>query len=119
MRQTFYSIILNRVYLNVSFMFLESQYRAPQEDSLTIVRGQVGSYPNLLLEVPAAKTAAFVEQIQALKAGDDSWRKFVDAWGVRRRSPEFWTQFDWFNAQQRSEEPIEGGVLDLNRYLND
>jgi hypothetical protein len=37
---------------------------------------------------------------------------------LRRSSPDFRANADWFNAHQLLEDPIEGGVLDLSRYLS-
>jgi len=100
-------------------MFQEEKFRLPQDDTLGIVRGHVGSYPNLFLVVPPGKLAAFAEQLGALEPGNQSWAAFLDAFGVRRRSNDFWTHADWFAARQVVDEPIDGGLLDLSRYLND
>ena len=114
-----YSIIRNRGHANVAFMFQEEKFRRPAEDTLGIVRGHLGSYPNLFLVVPPQKLGAFVQQLSALNGGDQSWAAFLDEFGVRRRSPDFWTHADWFAARQVRDEPIDGGLLDLSRYLND
>ncbi len=114
-----YSIIRNRAHANVAFMFREETFRIPGDDTLGIIRGNIGSYPNLFLIVPPGRLPAFVEQLAALKPGNDSWAAFLDAFGVRRRSREFWTHADWFAARLLRDEPIDGGLLDLSRYLND
>ncbi len=114
-----FTIVRNRSHANVAFMFQENRFQLPAEDTLGIVRGHLGSYPNLFLVVPADRLGAFVEQLGALKQGDTSWAAFLDAFGVRRRSKDFWTQADWFADRQVRDEPIDGGLLDLSRYLND
>ena len=114
-----FSIIRNRAHANVAFMFQEDAFMLPSDDTLGIIRGHVGSYPNLFLVIPPGQLPAFVEQLGALKAGDQSWAAFLDAFGVRRRARDFWTHSDWFAASQLREEPIDGGLLDLSRYLND
>lgn len=112
------SLVRNKAHLNVAFMFLEDTFRVPEEDTLGIVRGVVGSYPNLYLEVPRDERAAFVAHVKSLKAGDTSWQTFIDAYGVRRSAPAFWATADWFTAHQLKEDPIEGGLFDLSRYLS-
>jgi hypothetical protein len=113
-----FSFARHKAHLNVAFMFLEETYRAPDEDTLGIVRGFIGSYPNLYLEVPPGKLEQFAAQVRSLQAGDDSWSRLIDAYGVRRSSPDFWVNADWFNAHQLLEDPIEGGLLDLSRYIS-
>ncbi len=114
-----YSIIRNRAHANVAFMFAEDRYRLPDDDTLGIVRGPIGSYPNLFLVVKPEQLTAFIEQLGKLRVGDDSWPAFLDAYGVRRRSKDFWTHADWFAQRAVRDEPIDGGLLDLSRYLND
>jgi hypothetical protein len=113
-----YSLIRNKAHLNVAFMVLEDAYRAPDEDSLSIVRGIVGSYPNLFLVVPPGKLDEFAAQMKGVRGDDDSWPKLLDRYGVRRSAKGFWSTADWFSAQLLREEPIEGGLLDLSRYLS-
>jgi hypothetical protein len=114
-----YSLVRDRAHLNVAFLFLEKQYLAPEEDRLQIVRGMIGSYPNMMLVVPPAELERFAAELRALRTDDDSWKKFLDAWGVRRGSKDFWSRFDWFSARALADAPVEGGILDLNRYSND
>ena len=42
----------------------------------------------------------------------------VERWGIRRTSPRFWEFFDRVHADFRRREPIDAGLLDLNRYEN-
>lgn len=112
-----FSLVRNKAHLNVAYMFLEDAFRAPNEDTLGIVRGYVGSYPNLFLVVPPGKLGSFAEQVKSLRANDDSWSRFLDTYGVRRGAQGFWANADWFSAHELLEEPIEGGLLDLSRYV--
>ncbi len=112
-----FSIARHKAHLNVAFMVLEDKFLVPAEDTLGIVRGTVGSYPNLFLVVPPGGLEAFTAKLAAVRPDDDSWADFLRAYGVRRDSKDFWAQADWFNAQATRESPIEGGLLDLSRYL--
>jgi len=42
----------------------------------------------------------------------------VQRWGIRRSHPEFWRYFHDLSAHIRETEPVEAGVLDMNRYQN-
>ena len=52
--------------------------RFPADDTLTVVRGHFGSYPNFFFEVDAAQIAAFVDELLALRS-DADLERFVDA----------------------------------------
>ncbi len=114
-----FSIIRNRGHANLAFMFKEEKYRIPGEDTIGVVRGQIGSYPNLFLVIPPGKLAHFVERLAALQPAGDTWKRFLDDFGVRRSAKDFWEHADWFNGRQVKDEPIDGGLLDLSRYLPD
>jgi hypothetical protein len=36
--------------------------------------------------------------------------------GVNRADPRFWDVYDWFQQRSAEDEPVEGGLFDLNRY---
>ena len=46
------------------------------------------------------------------------FEKVADRWGVRRSNPQFWFYFHDLDAYLRETEPVEAGVLDMNRYEN-
>jgi Fatty acid cis/trans isomerase (CTI) len=111
-----YSIVRNKAHLNVSFVFLESEYRVPAEDTLHVVRGFAGSYPNLFFVVPRGELASFVEAVRAVRPGDQSFAALVARHGVSRRSARFWPIIDGLNDTFMHEVPIDSGWLDLSRY---
>ncbi|MBP9614627.1 MAG: fatty acid cis/trans isomerase, partial [Thiopseudomonas sp.] len=39
-------------------------------------------------------------------------------WGIRRTHPQFWQHFHDLSEHIREREPLEAGVLDMNRYEN-
>ena len=53
---------------------------------------------------------------QARSAGE--FERIVQRWGVRRSDPRFWSLFHDLSAHIRGREPVEAGVLDMNRYQN-
>ncbi|MOA47042.1 Fatty acid cis/trans isomerase (CTI) [compost metagenome] len=44
--------------------------------------------------------------------------RVVERWGIRRSNPQFWSYFHDLDAYLRETEPVEEGVLDMNRYEN-
>jgi hypothetical protein len=81
------------------------------------VRAFSGSYPNFFFSVEYKDVEAFVRQATSVQSAED-YQLFVARFGVRRTATNFWEQADWFQARHLAEQPLEGGVLDLNRYEN-
>jgi hypothetical protein len=112
-----YTIIHNSAYLNNTQLFREEQRRLPVEDYLTVVKGFIGSYPNMFFQMPEDQLEDFVTAIEAVKTEAD-YSQLVDIYGVRRTAPWFWKLSDSFHDDYQRRVPIEAGVFDLNRYEN-
>ena len=87
------------------------------DDTLTVVRGHFGSYPNFLFEVEADDVDDFVDELSALRS-DADLEKFAGRYGVRRSSKHFWETVDWLHADLRRRDPTQAGLYDLDRYGN-
>jgi hypothetical protein len=112
-----YTIIHNDAYLNNTQLFQEDKRRLPVEDYLTIVKGFIGSYPNVFFQMPESQLDEFVSAIEAVH-NDEDYAQLVSTYGVRRRAPWFWKLSDDFYDYYRQHDPVEAGLFDLNRYEN-
>lgn len=112
-----YTIIHNSAFLNNTQLFQEERRRLPVEDTLTVVKGFIGSYPNMFFQMPEDQLSDFVAAIEALKSEVD-YARIVDIYGVRRTAPWFWKLSDSFYDYYQQNIPIEAGIFDLNRYEN-
>ncbi len=112
-----YSLVHNDAHTNVAFMFGEEKRRLPEDDTVTVVRGHFGSYPNFFFEVPAEQIGAFVDALRGLSS-DADLEQFSGRFGVRRTDPRFWATSDWLREDLRRENPTESGLYDLGRYGN-
>ncbi|CAA9891257.1 Fatty acid cis/trans isomerase [Candidatus Methylobacter favarea] len=112
-----YTLIRNKKLLNVSFIFGENLRREPEQDTLTVVPGFLGSYPNIFLAVQKEQLAPFIEQLQHAKTNADL-DKFYSQYGIRRTNPEIWQYYDWFNKKYHAEQPENAGLFDMNLYEN-
>lgn len=112
-----YSLIHNRAHSNVAFILDEDGRLDPARDTLSVLPGVHGNYPNFAFDVPLAELERFVA---ALAAASDraTLEAVVRQWGLRRSHPDFWSIFNDFSQYQRETEPLEAGILDLNRYEN-
>jgi hypothetical protein len=112
-----YSLVQNKMLANVSFMFWESARRLPKEDTLTVVAGFAGSYPNFFFDVAIDELEAFVGLILNLGDSADALR-LAQRWGIRRTNPDFWVYADFMNRLHRKIDPVTAGLFDLSRYEN-
>ncbi|SEQ72195.1 Fatty acid cis/trans isomerase (CTI) [Pseudomonas cuatrocienegasensis] len=116
-KRSIYSLLRNRAHSNVAFILGESLRYQPGLDTLTVYPGVLSSYPNFLFNVPAEQVPAFVDALEQARAAG-SLEPLVERWGIRRTHPEFWRYFHDLSAYIRETEPVEAGVLDMNRYQN-
>ncbi|MEX6503781.1 fatty acid cis/trans isomerase [Pseudomonas zhanjiangensis] len=112
-----YSVLRNRAHSNVAFMLGENLRHEPQRESLTIYPGVLSSYPNFIFNLKAAEVPVFVDRLTQVGSAR-AFERVVERWGIRRTHPEFWRYFHDLSAYIRESEPIEAGVLDMNRYEN-
>jgi hypothetical protein len=116
-KRELYSLLRNRAHSNVAFMLGEESRYQPGMDTLTVYPGVLSSYPNFMFNIPAVQVPAFVRAMeQALDA--DAFEKIVQRWGIRRSNPQFWFYFHDLTRYIQETEPVEAGVLDMNRYEN-
>jgi hypothetical protein len=116
-RREIYSLLRNRAHSNVAFMLGEGLRYQPWLDTLTLYPEVMTSYPNFIFSLSAAQVQFFVAALE--RANDEeSFERVVERWGIRRTHPQFWHYFHDLAAHIREHEPIEAGLLDMNRYQN-
>lgn len=112
------AMLRNSAHSNVSEMFNEEKRRLPLEDSLTLLNGVVGAYPNALFAVDAEKLPIFVAQAMAMKTPTDLTALF-DRFAVRRTDPRFWQISDRIHDHWQASNPAAFGMLDFSRLDNE
>ena len=112
-----YTIILNKGYSNITSMFESEDRRDMSQDTLTVVRGLTGSYPNFFFDVDSNDIEAFVSRFESIRNRDD-YEQFVGLYGIRRTDLRFWPISDWFHQKAAQDDPLFAGIFDLNRYRN-
>lgn len=112
-----YTLLANRIYWSNSRVigsFLGGMERRPELDSISVVRGHIGAFPELFLEVPAAQAAAAIEMGKTSKAARLQVRAKYE---VPRNSAKFWSFLDDEHTRQLAANPLESGVIDTSQYL--
>ena len=112
-----FTLIRNSAHYNVNSLFSEADNRNPAEDTMTLVYGLLGSYPNAFWRVKEADLAKLVAQAQQISSEQD-YARLLDNFGIRRSNPNFWAFSDKLNQQFRQNHPVDSGWLDYNRLEN-
>ena len=112
-----FTLLRHRSFSNIAQLFGEEKRHLPEEDSLTVLPGFVGAYPNLFLRVEVGRLPELVGRLQALRDAAD-FDALVTDFGVRRTNPAFWQVSDLAHRDYRSLQPVEHGLFDYNRLEN-
>ncbi len=115
-----YTMIYNKTYRSYQKnSFIKKVFHRSVDDmrgdTLTIVHGLAGAYPNFFFDVKQADANAFVDACEQIRTQAD-YDTLVERFGVRRTNPAFWSIADWFQSLHARTQPVEGGILDLSRY---
>ncbi|RLJ19584.1 hypothetical protein DJ031_08010 [bacterium endosymbiont of Escarpia laminata] len=106
-------MIHNNAHINITHMFKEEKARLPEEDTLTVVPGFIGAYPNSFLRINRAELLLFIDQVEALSSEAD-YSDLLGRFGIRRTSAAFGTTVTAY----RKTAPVESGLFDYNRLDN-
>jgi len=113
----FFTLLRNTAYASISAVFDEKKNRLPDEDTLTVLPGFIGAYPNAFFVVDEHKLNDFVNKVSNLETEID-YAQVVDLYGIRRTNSNFWAHSDEFHAGYRNLSPLTFGILDYNRLEN-
>lgn len=113
----YYSFVVNRGHTNVSSLLLEALNLVPEEDTLSVIPGIVGTYPNAFFDIQHNQLEAFSKQIRKLKSEADYFA-LKSRFGMRRSDSGFWQFADDLHDWYRQNAPLEYGLLDFNRLEN-
>ena len=109
------SMILNRWHDNVAFLLKEDSRLDSSKDSIDFIPALVGSYPNYFFDVREDDLPDFLDLLAHYDGGQDDMVR-LNSYGINRADDRFWETYDWFQARFLADEPLTGGLFDLNRY---
>jgi hypothetical protein len=112
-----FTVLSNNALANVAELFGEEKRRLPDEDTLTVVNGFIGAYPNAFFAVDAAELPGFVSAMRGL-ASEADYGKMLERYGIRRTDERFWAHSDALMGAYRRWAPKEAALFDYNRFEN-
>jgi len=114
-RERYYTVLHNNAHSNISSLFKEEKRRLPDEDTLTVLEGLVGAYPNAFYRVAAGELGAFVEGVGRLGSEAD-YRQLAARFAVAASSPDFWAVSDRVIDAFAQQSPIDAALPDYGRF---
>ena len=109
------TLVVNRWHDNVNSLFGEEDRLNPSKDTLDVVEGNIGSYPNVFIVVHEKDIPDFFDMVVNFEDNDKYMGK-IQKYGISRSNKTFWKTYDWFQNSFNKEEFLESGLYDLNRY---
>jgi hypothetical protein len=109
------TIVVNRWHDSVAFMTGEDKRLDPSRDSADFIPGLIGSYPNYFLDVREEDLPDFFDLLAHFDKSPKDMARLA-RYGINRADERFWVAYDWFQKRFLEEEPVRGGLFDLNRY---
>ncbi len=113
----YFTVIRNTAHSNVTHLMREESELLPDENTLTVVPGFIGAYPNALYAVPRTRVAEFTAAVGALSSEAD-YQSLADRFAMRRTNPRFWTFSDLLQEAYVHMAPDEAALFDYNRLEN-
>ena len=108
-------IVINRWHDNVSSLFNGSEVLDPSKDTMDILDMSAGSYPNAFVHVDIENLEDFLDLMKNMKGEEKDFVR-MKKYFISRSNPKFWEIFDWFQEDLYKKDPLNAGLLDLNRY---
>ncbi|MDD2734185.1 MAG: fatty acid cis/trans isomerase [Desulfuromonadaceae bacterium] len=109
------SMVVNRWHDNVSFLIKEDAHLDATKDSVDFVAGLIGSYPNYFFDVQEEDLPDFIDLLAHYEDTPKELARLAK-YGINRADDRFWETYDWFQQRFNKDEPVRGGLFDLNRY---
>jgi len=109
------TMVVNRWHDNVAFLVKEDVRLDPTKDNVDFIKGLIGSYPNYFFDVHVDDLPDFLDLLGHFDGSPKDLQRLAK-YGVNRADDRLWETYDWFQQRFNEDEPVRGGLFDLNRY---
>jgi hypothetical protein len=114
-RERTFTVLHNTAHSNISHLLDEDKRRLPDEDTLTVLEGLVGAYPNTFYRVTAGDLPTFVEAVERLGSAAD-YTRLAARFGVAASDPDFWKVSDRVIDAFARQSPVDAALPDYGRF---
>ncbi len=114
-RERYFTVLHGSAYSNISQLLHEDKRRLPDEDTLTVLEGLVGAYPNAFYRVTEGELPAFVEGVERLGSAAD-YARLAARFGVAASDPDFWKVSDRVIDAFARQSAVDAALPDYGRF---
>jgi len=109
------TVVVNRWHKNVAFLVGEDERLDPSKDTADFIPALIGSYPNYFFDVRQEDMPDFIDLLAHFDKSPKAYERLAK-YGINRSDDRLWETYDWFQKRFDEDEPVRGGLFDLNRY---
>jgi hypothetical protein len=110
-------VLVDRWHDNVNYVENEDLRLDPEKDTVDILPGLFGSYPNYFFVVDEGEIDRFFTILYEYNGTDRDICR-LETYGVNRAEPRFWEVYDDFQEAFSRQHKERQGIIDLNRYYS-
>ncbi|MDA8792174.1 fatty acid cis/trans isomerase [Bacteriovoracaceae bacterium] len=111
----YYTVNKNIAHKSVHYLFKEKNQIDHQNTTLNIQKDFPLSFPQLFMQIDINKANRFISNLAKLNSAK-SFQKIENEFGIQKNDDRFWKFYDDLNNHHKKIDPINYGILDLNRY---
>ena len=108
-------LIINRWHNNVNSLFNGEDVLNPSKNTMDIIKQAIGSYPNAFVVVKLEELGDFITLLKTMTGKPQEYKQ-LQKYFISRSDKDFWKYYDWFQSHEYENDPVNAGLLDLNRY---
>ncbi len=109
-----YTFLRNLAHAHKTDVYDERRTLLPEEDTVDVLRGVVGDYPNAFWHVHESELDTLVVEASSINSAGD-YADFLSTYGIRRSHHGFWNHADRIHDYIELSQTVDGGLLDFNR----
>ncbi|HVQ61544.1 MAG TPA: fatty acid cis/trans isomerase [Burkholderiales bacterium] len=113
--ERYFTLLHDNAHSNISHLFDEDARRLPDEDTLTVLDGLVGAYPNAFYRMSASEIDGFTEGVARMRS-DADYRQLAERFAVGAAHPDFWAVSDRVIEAQARQSAVDAALPDYGRF---
>ena len=113
-----YTLIHHNAHYNISSLLNEEGQRAHAEDTVTIVPGFIGDYPEAIWYLNNLQQVASFAELLPMMQVEADYGALKSQFAIRRTHPQFWQYSDILHQVAKQYRGVEYGLFDYNRLEN-
>jgi len=112
-----FTLVHDVAHKTISHLLSEEDSLVPSQDSLSLVPGVLGAYPNAIYYVDESEINNFAQSLANISSEVD-YHSFTDKYAVGPQDDNFWFVSDSLHDYFAKSQPMSWGILDYSRLYD-